>query len=184
MSRQTKYYLATAEQTLFIFSQSNDVKDFSVIGLEYCKALELELNKKFVLPFVDYIQEKKVSFLNGDKTGTRNNKPKYHSYLSMVVDDVNYPEIKFLTLGQIPFLINKCLTNEYSLLEYKRFIEQRLDSCPAGTLELISHKLGTVVKKYRNAIAHGASINKVECEHLRDLIFAGDNALLPVCCHV
>ena len=181
LSRQTKFYVVTAEQTFSIFSKSDDIKDFSLIGLEYCKALELEINKKFTAPFSEYIKERKEQFLKIDQTGERNNKPKYSSYLSMVVDEKNYPSINSLTLGQFHFALKQSLKNSYNLQEFRQFIDGLFSDRFKATPFLFSEKLGVVVKRYRNVIAHLSSMNRVECGHLRELIFFGNDSLLRIC---
>ena len=47
-------------------------------------------------------------------------------------------------------------------------------------LEVFIFKLSVVVGKYRNAIAHQSSMNKKQCEHLRELIFLEKNSLLKI----
>lgn len=181
LSRQTKFYVVTAEHTFSIFSKSDGIKDFSMIGLEYCKALELEINKKFTAPFGEYVIDRKEQFLKNDQTGERNNKPTYSSYLSMVVDEKNYPSINSLTLGQFHFALKQSLKNSYNLQEFREFIDGLFSDNLKGTPFLFSEKLGVVVKRYRNVIAHLSSMNRVECDHLRELIFFGNDSLLRIC---
>jgi hypothetical protein len=179
-SKQTKYYLVTAEQTYLTFIKNGESKDFSLIGLEYCKALELEINKKFITPFVDYIKEDKEEFLRTCKTGERKNKPKYFGYLPMIVDEEHYPKMTTLTLGQFDFLLKRCLKGEYAFREYKSFLEKKYSFNGFPFIQLFQEKLSTVVGKYRNAIAHQSSMNKKQCEHVRELIFLEKNSLLKI----
>ena len=181
LCRQTKFYLVTAEQTFSIFSKNDELKDFSLIGLEYCKALELEINKKFVIPFIEHIKEDKEEFLKLHQTGTRKNRPKYYGYLPMVVDENNYPRINSLTLGQFYFSLEQSLKNNYILQDYKRFINGLFSYNRKQTIQVLLNKLGIVVKRYRNAIAHQSSMNKEECEHVRNLIFSDNDSLLQIC---
>jgi hypothetical protein len=179
-SKQTKTYLVTAEQTYLAFIKNGESKDFSLIGLEYCKALELEINKKLITPFVDYIKEDKEEFLKTCKTGERKNKPKYFGYLPMIVDEENYPKMTSLTLGQFNFLLKRCLKDEYAFREYKRFLEKKYSFNGYSFIQLFQEKLSIVVGRYRNAIAHQSSMNKKQCEHLRELIFLEKNSLLKI----
>jgi hypothetical protein len=181
LCRQTKYYLVTAEQTFFIFSKSDEIKDYSLIGQEWCKALDLEINKRLVIPFVDYIKGDKEEFLRLHRTGKRKNKPKYFSYLSRVVDDENYPEINALTLGQFHFALKESLKYEYSFKQFRQFIEEVFSDQKTMIPQLLLEKLCIVVNRYRNAIAHQSSMNKKEYQHLRELIFFGKESLLRIC---
>ncbi|MBT4527901.1 MAG: hypothetical protein HOC24_15255 [Deltaproteobacteria bacterium] len=177
-SKQTKVYLVTAEQTFLTFLKSEEIKDFSLIGLEYCKALELEINKRFITPFVDYIKEDKEEFLKICKTGEKKNKPKYFGYLPMIVDEEHYPKMTSLTLGQFDFLLKRCLKNEYAFRKYKSFLDEKYPLNGFSFIQVFQEKLSIVVGKYRNAIAHQSSMNKKQCEHIRELIFLGKNSLL------
>lgn len=181
LSKQTRYYLITAEQTFSIFAKSEGFQDYSLIGLEWCKALELEINRKFITPFVEFINNDKDNFLKLNKTGERKNKPKYFSYLPMVVDEVNYPEMTSLTLGQFHFVLKRSLKNEYAFQEYRKFIDEIFSSEKMALAQLFLKKLGIVVKRYRNVIAHLSSMNQEQCEHLRELIFLGNDSLLQIC---
>jgi len=44
--------------------------------------------------------------------------------------------------------------------------------------------LEIVTKRYRNTIAHNSPMNRKQYDHLRDLIFAGGEALLKSCCRI
>ncbi len=181
LSRQTKHYLVTAEQTFSLFSRSDEIKDFSLIGLEYCKALELEINRKFVAPFVDYIKGGKEGFLKICKTGEKKNKPKYLGYLAKVVDEDNYPDINTLTLGQFYFILELSLKKDYALQQYEQFMTDLFSADSKQTISVLLEKLGIVVKRYRNAIAHQSAMNRKECEHVRELVFSGKDSLLRIC---
>jgi len=181
LCRQTKYYLVTAEQAFSIFSKSDEIKDFSLIGLEYCKALELEINRRFITPFIDYIKEDREDFLKICQIGVKKNKPKYYGYLPVVVDENNYPRVNSLTLGQFYFSLEQSLKHDYLLQDYRQFIDGLFSYNSKQTTELLLEKLGIVVKRYRNAIAHQSSMNKKECEHVRELIFSESDSLLKIC---
>ena len=179
-SKQTKCYLVTAEQTYLAFLKSGEVKDFSLIGLEYCKALELEINKRFITPFINYIKDDKEEFLKICKTNEKNNKPKYFGYLPMIVDEEHYPKITFLTLGQFNFLLKRCLKGEYAFRKYKSFLEEKSSFNEFSFIKIFQEKLSIIVRKYRNAIAHQSPMNRKQCEHLRELIFFEKNSLLKI----
>ena len=119
-------------------------------------------------------------FLRINQTGTTKDGPTYYAYLAKVADPVNYPGVNSLTLGQYHFALKRALEGDYALSEYANFLD---DICAAsGTIigRAFSEKLKTVVHKYRNAIAHHSPMNKEEYENLRDLVFAGEETLLPV----
>ena len=181
LSRQTKYYLVTAEQIYSILSKSDDVKDYSLIGLEWCKALELEINRKFVAPFPEYLGQGGEDFLRLNKTGERKNKPIYLSYLAQVIDKSNYPDTNALTLGQFHFALKQCVKHDYPFESFRQFMNEILSPSGEKGLRLFSEKLGVVVKKYRNSIAHQSSMNREQCQQLRELVFSGENSLLRLC---
>ena len=58
LSEQTRTYLATAEHTFNLLLEEDP--DYSLVGMELCKALETELNRKLVDPFVAFMEGKGV----------------------------------------------------------------------------------------------------------------------------
>lgn len=177
---QTRSYLATAEQIHTVLIKQEEKPDFSLVGMELCKALETEINRTFVEPFVEYLNESSDEFLKINRTGDNKNRPFYFTYLANIVDGVNFPEVTALTLGQYHFVLKRTLDGEYALKEYCNFLDE-VGSAGAIIGKAFLKKLVTVTKKYRNAIAHHAPMNKKQYEHLRELIFAGDEALLRTC---
>jgi tetratricopeptide (TPR) repeat protein len=179
-SEQTRSFLATAEQVYTVLTEQEENPDYSLVGMELCKALEVELNRKLVEPFAMYLDGKKSNFLRINKTGTTKGGPAYYTYLAKVVDRANYPGVSSLTLGQCHFALKLALEGDYALSEYANFLD---DICAASRTIIgrtFSEKLKTVVHKYRNAIAHHSPMNKNEYENLRDLIFTGKETLLSV----
>jgi len=48
---QTRTYLATAEHTFSLLMKNEDDPDYSLVGMELCKAMETEINRSLVKPF-------------------------------------------------------------------------------------------------------------------------------------
>jgi len=104
--------------------------------------------------------------------------------MARVVDRQNFPEITSLTLGQYHFVLKRTLEGEYALKEYCNFLDQISPSSKTTVGKNFLRKLETVTRGYRNTIAHESPMNKKQCNHLRNLIFAGDSALLKTCTRV
>ncbi len=85
-----------------------------------------------------------------------------------------------LSLGQYHFVLKLALDGDYALSEYANFLGEICGASGGIVGKAFLGKLETVTQRYRNAIAHQSPMNKKECEHLRDLIFAGEGALLIV----
>ncbi len=183
-SEQTRCYLATAEHVYTMLIEQEEKPDYSLVGMELCKALETELNRRFVEPFKVYLNGKKSEFLSINKTGQNKERPSYFSYLAKVIDQANYPEVNSLTLGQYHFTLKLTLEGDYALSEYRDFLNERCGA--SGTIigKAFLENLATVTQKYRNTIAHQSPMNKMQCDHLRELIFAGKQALLKICCRI
>ena len=105
-------------------------------------------------------------------------KQRYFTYLAQIVDQRNYPGITTLTLGQYHFTLQRALKGEYALIKYRNFLDHLLKSCNVQIGRSFLKTLETVTNRYRNTIAHESPMNKKQCEHLRDLIFAGEESLL------
>ena len=177
----TRTYLATAEHTFQLLSGNRDDPDFSLVGMELCKALETEINRALIKPFPEYLNGNGEEFLIVNEIGAAKGKPLYFTYLAKVVDMENFPGISSLTLGQYHFVLKKTLDQDYALREYGDFLERIAHSSKTVIGKSFLNKLETVTKRYRNAIAHGSPMTQKECYHLRKLIFAGRNSLLGTC---
>ena len=178
---QTRTYLATAEHTFSMLSEEADTPDYSLIGMELCKALEAEINRTLVFPFPESLNGDKREFLKVNQVGESKGKPRYFSYLAQIIDQHNYPEITTLTLGQYHFVLQRALKGEYALRKYRDFLDHFSKSSNAKIGKSFLKNLETVTNRYRNTIAHESPMNKKQCEHLRKLIFSGNEALLKTC---
>ena len=181
---QTRRYLATAEHIFNILADEEGTPDYSLIGMELCKALEVEINNTLVSPFAKYLNGNEKEFLKTNQIGQNKGKPRYYTYLAQVVDQHNYPETTSLTLGQFHFILKNALRGDYALKAYGSFLEQIYSLSRVRIEKRFLKNLETVTTRYRNTIAHEAPMNKKECDHLRKLIFAGDDALLKTCARV
>ena len=180
LSEQTRTYLATAEHTFNLLKEGNEDPDYGLVGMELCKALETELNKRLIEPFIGYMNGKKSEFLRINQTGESKGKPTYFTYLARVVDSVNYPRIDSLSLGQCHFVLKLALDGDYALREYANFLDETCGASGGIVGKVFLGKLETVTQRYRNAIAHQSPMTKKQYEDLRSLVFAGDEALLKM----
>jgi|APSaa5957512622_1039677.scaffolds.fasta_scaffold33658_1 hypothetical protein len=181
---QTRNYLATAEHTLKLLIGNRGDPDYSLVGMELCKALETEINRSLIEPFPEFLNGNDEEFLIINEIGAAKGKPLYFTYLAKVVDMENFPGITSLTLGQYHFVLKKTLDQDYALREYGDFLEWVAHSSKTVIGKTFLKKLEIVTKRYRNAIVHGSPMTRKECYHLRKLIFAGRNSLLGTCTRV
>ncbi len=184
LSEHTRLYIATAEHIYAMFNEREEKADYSLVGMELCKALETEINRSLVQPFVEHLNGNKQDFLKLNHIGEKNGKPLYFNYLARTIDREHYPEVTSLTLGQYHFLLKRTLQGEYALKDYGSFLDKVCSASKPIIGKSFLKRLETVTKRYRNAIAHRSPMNKKEYHHLRELIFAGRKALLKTCCSV
>ncbi len=183
-SEQTRLYLATAEQVYTVLAEQKEKPDYSLVGMELCKALETEINLRLIEPFAEHLDGNQSEFLRISQTGAHKDRPLYFTYLAKVVDRNNYPEVISLTLGQYCFVLKLTLEGDYALKEYGDFLDWICATSGSIIGKTFFYKLETIVKKYRNTIAHQSPMNKNEYDHLRELIFSGSHALLITCCKI
>ena len=181
LSKQTRSCLTTAEHAFSMLNKASDDTDFSLIGMELCKALETEINRKLVRPFAKNLNKQKESFLHINKIGESKGLPVYFTMLAKVVDTQNYSDIISLTLGQYLFVLRKTLEGEYALDEYGTYLENIFDSSGTAIGRKFLQKLKTVTYDYRNSIVHNSQMNIQQCLNLRELIFLKNDSLLMDC---
>jgi len=181
LSDQARLYLATAEQVWSVLVKQEEKPDFSLVGMELCKALETEINRTLVTPFARNLGGEKANFLKINHIGDDHSRPFYFTYLAKVVDEENYPDIVSLTLGQYLFVLDHAQQGDAALNHYREFLNEINRSAGTVIENIFLARLKTVVKRYRNLITHHASMDAQQLHHLRELIFAGDNSLLENC---
>ncbi len=113
--------------------------------------------------------------------GETRGKPYYFTYLVKVVDKNNFPDMTSLTLGQYHFVLDRTLKGEYALRDYADFLDQFCTPYGSVTGTPFLKNLETVFRRYRNTITHETPMSREQCEHLRHLVFAGNEALLKSC---
>jgi phage host-nuclease inhibitor protein Gam len=181
LSGPTHLYLATAEQVWSVLLEEEEKPDFSLVGMELCKALETEINRCLVKPFAGYLNGKEKEFLKINQIGDDKSRPLYFTYLAKVVDSVHYPEITSLTLGQFLFILEHTIEGDFALSHYEDFMDG-INNISGNIMgKAFLSNLKTVVKRYRNLITHHSPMDEQQLYHLRDLVFAGENSLLQTC---
>ena len=184
LPQQSQKCLINAEQIYRVFSQHLEWPDFSPVGMELCRALELEINRTLVKPFLQQLNGCRQDFLKINQTGELHGLPVYFSCLAKAADDNNFPGIKSLTLGQYLFALKNTLQGEYVLKAYSEFLDGLCSSSDVIIGNTFLKKLEIVTKKFRNSLAHGSIINREQCDHLRWLAVNGNEALLAICCQI
>ena len=184
LPKNTRSYLATAEHAFSMLDTTSPETDFSIVGMELCKALETEINRNLVLPFIKKINEYSDEFLKINKTGEIKGLPLYFTILAKVVDNKNYPEITTLTLGQYLFVLKKTLEGEYALDEYGAYLDSIFESSKIIIGRKFLQKLKKIVENYRNSIVHYTHMDYQQCLNLRELIYSKQDSLMSVCCKI
>jgi len=184
MSKQTKSYLSTAEQAFSMIDKNSKETDFSLVGMELCKALETEINQKLIRPFIKNLNEKSEQFLRTNKTREIKGLPVYFTMLAKVADNQNYLEITNFTLGQYLFVLKKTLEGEYALDKYGDYLENVFKSYSIDIGRKFLQKLKIVTNDYRNSIVHYTQMDFEQCHKLRELIFIKPDSLLVACCRI
>jgi tetratricopeptide (TPR) repeat protein len=178
LSKSSRSFITTAEQAFSMLDKESNETDFSLIGMELCKALETEINNKLVQPFSLQLNRQKESFLKINQTGEVKGFPLYYTMLAKVVDDENYPDIKTLTLGQYLFVLKKTLEGEVALDEYGSFLDNLWSVSNVVIGRKFLQKLRVVTQDYRNSIVHNTKMDSVDCQKVRELILYREDALL------
>ncbi len=178
LSTPTQSYISTAEHAFNLLDKFNKNTDFSLVGMELCKALETEINYRLVQPFIDFLGPKIKDFLDINKINEINEQPIYYTMLAKVVDQINYPEVKTLTLGQYLFVLKKTFENEMALDEYGLFLDHMQKTFEIYIERNFLKNLKVVTQDYRNAIVHHTHMSYHECMKMRKIIFAGRESLL------
>lgn len=105
ISDNTKDILAMSE-CLFEGVSPCDEADYAPICIEFCRALEVELNRILFIPFIDSVNIKILSKQN-----------KFYQKLTLGRE---------LTLGECIFMLEKCNHPKYPTIELKEFINLRI----------------------------------------------------------
>ncbi|MCP3874560.1 MAG: tetratricopeptide repeat protein [Desulfobacteraceae bacterium] len=182
MSKEARSYLTTAEHAFSMLDKNSVETDFSLVGMELCKALETEINHKLVWPFVNKTNGETKHFLSTNKISEIKGLPVYFTMLAKVADTQNYPEITHLTLGQYLFALKKTLEGEYALDAYGNYLENMSESSGIAIGRKFLQKLKIVTNGYRNSIVHYTHMDFQQCVRLRELIFLKNDSLLVACC--
>ena len=158
LSEDTQWLLITAE---YLYATLPDDKDFSAAMIEYCKALESELNICAVVPLVAYISE---------------HVPK--GYIAAGSRKLGPEHQQSLTLGSFPYLISPAWTSEvtgrqYTNRSYDEEFSDFLESRSRGIYKYSERRRNSVasaiqaVADYRNKAAHVDITTKAEVEVVR-----------------
>jgi hypothetical protein len=162
LEEKSKLFITTAEVLREFLQVFNDNLDYSPPTLNYCKAVENELNEKLLFPFKKYYESKQIKLRNSD----------YESKLFFVItnDDLK------LTLGEHVFILRRIVNNKQLTnieLEYKRFI---MISNPSS-LGRLNQRINIITKYYRNPSGHTEVMDQKKCLECRNYILTQDGVL-------
>ena len=148
MDVDVKKTLAMAE-VLYSGIENVEKADYSPMCLEYCKAIEKEINNVIITPF-------RRKF---DKN-------------SSIHRNLNYKKLKAnreLTLGECIYLLEACNKKEYKTIELKDFIEKNINDS-SGVLDQMILKLKKLNINVRRKAAHTTVMKYPELVHTRELV--------------
>lgn len=163
LSEKCRDYLQTA--TAFEkLSALNETADYAPIVIEYCRAVELEMNIAVMKPYMDSIKPEKAKKKHGNDSA---------DYFQKIIDKYSdEPQTATMMLGEIGMSLRdaaKCGPDDIhqTLKEYciKGGKKHLLDSDNVGKYVLIS--------KIRNQSAHPSSLDKGCVDQIRNLVRQG-----------
>ena len=163
LSKRCQDYLQTA-YAFEKMSQMNETADFAPIVIEYCRAVELEMNSAVMKPYMDSIKPEKAKKKHGNDSA---------DYFQKIIDKYSdEPQTATMMLGEIGMSLRdaaKCGPDDIhqTLKEYciKGGKKHLLDSDNVGKYVLIS--------KIRNQSAHPSSLDKGCVDQIRNLVRQG-----------
>ena len=149
-------------QSQFLYMNNRDaMEDFSCVMHGLCKAMELELHHRFLLPFRDYVEDQPgglSKFLDEDiGKGTTSGKKRFKYYgsdFSVAFDKDSHWGLN-LTLGDWMYVLldsSKPRIRLRSLSVFRAFLESRAD--PKYLLVKLAGDLKKAKDEYRNGSAH------------------------------
>lgn len=159
LDNNSKLFLLTAE---FLYDKCDPNSDYSAAMIEFCKALELELNGKLITRLIKYINQdvKKGYILAGNKK-------------------IGEKYSKNLTLGSFPYLLADSWEsfNTRTKFSNKRydsdcipFFDKYFGGFNVTPLEARTHFacLLQAIAEYRNKAAHIDGVSKLEVSEVRE----------------
>lgn len=163
LSKKCQDYLQTA-YAFEKMSQMNETADFAPIVIEYCRAVELEMNSVVMKPYMDSIKPEKTKKKRGNDAA---------DYFQKIIDKyADEPQTATMMLGEIGTSLRdaaKCNSDDIhqTLKEYciKSGKKHLLDSDNVGKYVLIS--------KIRNQSAHPSALDKGCVDQVRNLVRQG-----------
>jgi hypothetical protein len=162
LEEKSKLFITTAEVLREFLLFFNDKLDYSPPTLNYCKAVENELNEKLLFPFKQNFYNNNQKLKNKD----------YESRLSFVISNKD----EKLTLGNHVYIIKRLLFSKQLTnieLEYKRFIM----IVNPRSLENLNQRINTITKYYRNPSGHTEVMDQNQCLDCRNYIINKDGVL-------
>lgn len=153
MDIETRRVLGMAET---LYSEIEDIQnvDYSPICIEYCKAIEKELNNVINTPF-----------------------KKQHNVRSLILKNRNYDRLKNsrdLTLGECLFLLEACNFKKYPTTELKGFVEKNI-VYHSIVLDVMIDKLKELNEDIRRKAAHTSFMTYRELIKTREIVLGIGN---------
>lgn len=162
LEEKSRKFIMTAEVLSDFIYMFEDQLDYASPTLNYCKAVENELNEKFVGPFKEY-------YMSQNK---RLKKDDYTSKLAIIISRSNAN----LTLGEHVYILRKILDNSAKLeieLDYKSF----LNIVDIADFKELNNKIEFITKLYRNPAGHTGFIKQSQCIECRKLVVTKNGVL-------
>lgn len=162
LEENSKKFITTAEVLREFLQVFQNNMDYSPPTLNYCKAVENELNEKLLFPFKTYIKLKKYKLQPSD----------YESKLSFVISNSNMK----LTLGEHVYILRKIL-NHKKLTKIEETYKKFLVISDVNSLGRLNERISIVTKYYRNPSGHTEVMDEEKCLECRKFILTRDGIL-------
>ena len=155
MEKDSKLSLNSAVIAYKSLKEFDQLADFSGVCLQACKAVEVEMVKRYFSEYIEFLKEK-----YGDQALDKAN----YDLLKKTKnpnDPKEFAEVYTQTLGSLPFIAGLypggAIANQYAWKEFKDYAEKALLKDPSDPLSTISEHLkytNDIKNKYRNKSAH------------------------------
>ncbi|MCT4776388.1 MULTISPECIES: hypothetical protein [Exiguobacterium] len=162
LEEKSRKFIMTAEVLSDFIYMFDDQLDYASPTINYCKAVENELNEKFVGPFKKYYI-------------SQNKRLKKDDYASKLANIISRPNAK-LTLGEHVYIIRKILDDSSKLeieLDYKSF----LNIADVADFKELNNKIAFITRLYRNPAGHTGLIKQSQCIECRKLVVTKNGVL-------
>lgn len=171
MDKDSKLSLNSAIIAYRNLKEFNQLADFSGICLQVCKAVEVEMIKRYFSEYIVFLKNK-----YGDQALEKAN----YDLLKKTKnpkDPKEFADAKTQTIGSLPYIAGlypgRGISNKYAWNEFKDYAEKVLLKDPSDSLNTIGEHLkytNSIKNKYRNKSAHKETMDVTEAFECIDYV--------------